>query len=92
MNGAGLGAGAGAWGAVTAGTGWLGRGDTVPSGRKGVIGGSSRPPARVASSDCACIWRSGASSAAAISRSAPWARSAEGPMAPLAIDLIVTTR
>ena len=57
-----------------------------------MIGGTSRPPARVASSDCATIPRSGASSAAAISRRAPCARSADGPMAPLAIDRIVTTR
>ncbi|MEA2644174.1 MAG: hypothetical protein QOG08_1200, partial [Chloroflexota bacterium] len=63
-----------------------------PCGRKGVIGGTSRPPARVASSACDAFIRSGESSAAAISRSAPWARSAAGPMAPLAIDRIVTTR
>ncbi len=36
--------------------------------------------------------RSGASSAAAISRSAPCARSAAGPIAPLAIERMVTTR
>ena len=84
--------GAGTGGVVTAGVGpGAGRGATVPSGKNGVIAGTSRPPARVASSDCAAIWRSGASSAAAISRRAPWARSADGPMAPLAIDRIVTT-
>ena len=60
-------------------------------GRYGVIEGISRPPARSASSDCAAVMRSGASSADAISRSAPWARSAAGPMAPLAIERIVTT-
>jgi hypothetical protein len=61
-------------------------------GRKGVIGGISRPPARVASSVCAAVIRSGASNADAISRSAPCARSAAGPIAPLAIERIVTTR
>jgi hypothetical protein len=61
-------------------------------GRKGVTLGISRPPARSASSDCAATWRSGASIAAAISRSALCARSAAGPMAPLAIERIVTTR
>ena len=35
--------------------------------------------------------RSGDSSADAISRRAPWARSAAGPMAPLAIERMVTT-
>jgi len=63
-----------------------------PPGRNGVAAGTSRPPARVASSDCAAIWRSGASKGAAISRSAPCALSADGPMAPLAIDRMVTTR
>jgi len=88
MKGAGAGAGAGATGA-----GALGCCCAVPSpGRKGVIAGTSRPPARVASSDWAAIWRSGESRAAAISRRAPWARSADAPMAPLAIERIVTTR
>jgi len=63
----------------------------VPGGRNGVIGGTSRPPARVASSDWAAISRSGESIAAAISLNAPWARSAEGPIAPLAMDRMVTT-
>ena len=63
----------------------------MPAGRKGVIAGTSRPPARVASSDCAATSRSGASSAAAISRRAPWARSADGPIAPLAMERMVTT-
>jgi hypothetical protein len=45
----------------------------------------------VASSDWAAVARSGASSAAAISRSAAWALSAEGPIAPDAIERIVTT-
>ncbi len=61
-------------------------------GKKGVIGGTSRPPERVASSDWAATWRSGASKAEAISRSALCARSADGPIAPLAIERIVTTR
>jgi hypothetical protein len=61
-------------------------------GRKGVIGGISRPPERSASSDWAATWRSGASSADAISRRALCARSAEGPIAPLAMERIVTTR
>src|SRR5205823_9339139 len=91
-DGAGAGSGAGVGAAVTAGVGpEAGCGATVPGGRNGVIAGTSRPPARVASSDWAAICRSGASSAAAISRSAPCARSADGPMAPLAIDRIVTT-
>src|SRR5256884_444740 len=82
------------WGAMYGATGadGLGAGGTVPSGRKGVIGGSLRPPARVASSDCAAISRSGERSPADISRSAAWARSADGPMAPLAIERMVTTR
>jgi hypothetical protein len=53
--------------------------------------GISRPPARSASSDWAAVMRSGASKAAAISRSAPCARSAAGPIAPLAIERMVTT-
>ena len=61
-------------------------------GRNGVIDGISRPPARVASSACEAVMRSGASSAEAISLSAPCARSAAGPIAPLAIERIVTTR
>ena len=62
------------------------------AGRKDGIAGTSLPPARVASSDWAAICLSGASSGAAISRRAPWARSADGPIAPLAIERIVTTR
>jgi hypothetical protein len=61
-------------------------------GRNAVTSGVSRPLALVASSAWAATARSGASRAAAISRRAPWARSAAGPMAPLAMDLIVTTR
>jgi hypothetical protein len=56
------------------------------------MGGISRPPALSASSDCDVTARSGDRSADAISRNAPWARSAAGPMAPLAIERIVTTR
>ena len=62
------------------------------SGTNGVIDGISRPPALRAISLCAASWRSGARSGPAISRSAPWARSTAGPMAPLAIERIVTTR
>ena len=61
-------------------------------GRNGVIGGISRPPARSASSACDETIRSGDSRAFAISRNAPWARSAAGPIAPLAMERIVTTR
>src|SRR5213083_1943387 len=66
MNGDGAGAGAGvdsgASGVFTAGVGpEAGCGATVPGGRNGVIAGTSRPPARVASSDWAAICRSGAS-------------------------------
>ncbi len=55
------------------------------------MAGISRPPALNASSACDAVARSGASKAEAISRSAPWARSAAGPIAPLAIERIVTT-
>jgi hypothetical protein len=61
-------------------------------GRKGVALGISRPPARSASSDCEATARSGARNAAAISRRAAWARSAAGPIAPLAMERMVTTR
>jgi hypothetical protein len=77
------GAGGGAGAAVAAG---------ACPGRKGVTGGISRPPERSASSDSAATSRSGASRADAISRRPFCARSAEGPMAPLAIERMVTTR
>ncbi len=80
-NGAGAAGGCGGGGAGTASL-----------GTNEAASGISRPLARVASSACAATARSGARRAAAISRKAPCARSAAGPIAPLAIERMVTTR